>query len=543
MPGYWDRLASSRPTRRRFVAGLGATAVAAALAACSSPHHRDSDPTPAASSRLISYPEDTTSSALNGGTFKGVSHGDVTTFDPLAAGSGLVNNLIAGFTYPRLLKFTGAKYPALPTGDVEGDLAESFELAPDRLTLTFKLRQGLKWEGRPPTNGRAIDAGDVVFSWSKFAKFSPLRGDFQYHPDLGPAAPVDSVSSPDPRTVVFKLKQPDASLLADFAADRYLYIMPRESDGGFDPRIEVRGYGPWIMDQNKPGAFRSWRRNADYHVKGRPFYDSIEMPVIGDYMARLGQFKAGNVWSSVVSQEDVLTTKRTLPSTLLRQADNHATTAGSLSFGYDGNSPWRDDRLRQAVSMSIDRETLVNLNSNRSRFLAEGLPVDIRYHTAVAAGWEGAWIDPTSADFGANGRYFSHDPDEAHKLLAAAGYSDGIDTFLHYAAGSQYGVLYTRTAELDFGHAQRERHPGRARPPRLRERLAAELRQRLHGRPQRRQKGQRLSRHHRANRHGLPDSGEPADRRFPQGRPALRRHDSRRHKPAPRRPRCKPGTA
>src|SRR4051794_22051844 len=92
--GYWARFASARPTRRQFLAGLGATGAAAVLAGCSSPHHNSAVPPPAASNRLLSFPEDTTSSAVNGGVYKGVSHADVTTFDPLAAGSGLVNNLI-----------------------------------------------------------------------------------------------------------------------------------------------------------------------------------------------------------------------------------------------------------------------------------------------------------------------------------------------------------------------------------------------------------------------------------------------------------------
>ena len=42
-----------------------------------------------------------------------------------------------------------------------------------------------------------------------------------------------------------KLKQPDAALLTLLAGWDQLYIMPRESDGGFDPKTNIRGHGPW----------------------------------------------------------------------------------------------------------------------------------------------------------------------------------------------------------------------------------------------------------------------------------------------------------
>ena len=401
---------------------------------------------------LLSRPLDTTSLARSGGTLKSYVSAEVSSFDPLASGTPTTHTHIAAYTYPRLMKFAPALYPDHPKGNVEGDLVETHEISPDRLTVTLRLRQGLKWESRAPTNGRAIDASDVMFSWNKFARSSPFRGELAWAGDSAPGAPVDNVSSPDPRTVVFKLKQVDASFLALLAFDRLFYVVPRESEGGFDPRVETRGFGPWLMAENRPGILRVWSKSPDYYVKSRPFIDKVEQPVVSDYASRLAQFKAGQIWTSVVSQDDVLDTKRDLRELLLRQSDGYSTAPPSLAFGYDNDSPWRDERLRQAASLLIDRETMVDLKTDRGRLEAEGLPVEVRYHSAIGAGWEGVWVDPTDlATFGNEGRFLRFDPVEARKLMAAAGTPEGLETQLHYNGGNEYSPAYTRTAELVSG--------------------------------------------------------------------------------------------
>jgi peptide/nickel transport system substrate-binding protein len=444
VPGYWQRY---RLRRRRFLgalAGFAGTALPVALLACNS---ADDGPLPQLRPEA---PVDSTSRAQAGGTLKTAVPAEVTNLDPLASGSSLTFSLAAAYTYPRLLKFTTALYPENASGSVEGDLAESFELSPDRLQLTFRLRPGPRWDARAPTSGRAIEARDAVFSWNKFAQFSPMRGDVAYHADTAPGGPVEAVSSPDPQTVVLRLKYVDASVLGLLASERHLYVMPTESAGGFDPRTEARGYGPWLLTDSRPGL-RRWTRAPEYHVKGRPFIDRIEAETIADYPARLAHFKAGEVYTSVASQDDILSVLRDQPSLVLRKADTFATSAGSVAFGYN-EAPWRDERVRQAVSHLIDRETLIDIRSNRQRFADAGLDVEIRYHTAVAAGWEGYWLDPRDeGSFGPGARYFRFDPAEARRLLGASGFGSTIETSLHHNAGNEYGPGYTRSAELLSG--------------------------------------------------------------------------------------------
>ncbi len=443
--GYWHRYRLSRRRLLSRAAAVGLGSLSLGAFGCSTAHESG----PAAT--LTEEPENTTSQARAGGTFRSYVAADATNFDPLASSSPATFSHIAAYTYPRLLKFSAAVFPDNATGGVEGDLAESFELSPDRLSLALKLRQGLRWEHRAPTNGRLIDAQDVAYSWNKFARFSPQRYDLAYEKDQAPGSPVDSISSPNPQTVVFKLKQVDASLAGLLASDRLLYVMPRESEKDFDPRVETRGYGPWLMKENRPGL-RIWNKNPDYYVKGRPFADSLEHAIVPEYAVRLAQFRAGLIYTSVVTQDDVLPTKRDLPDLLLRRDANFATAPSTLAFGYDGDSPWKDERVRQAVALLIDRELLIDMKTNRAKFAANGLAVDVRYHSAVGAGWEGYWVDPLDSDkFGPNSRYFQFDRGEAKKLLLAAGFPEGIDTLLHYNAGNEYGAAYTRTAEVTSG--------------------------------------------------------------------------------------------
>lgn len=369
----------------------------------------------------------------------------------LAAQSFLVVSQIGSYTYPRLLKFKAARFPARPMGEVEGDLAESFELSGDKLQITFRLRQGLKWDARAPTNGRAIDSADVLFSWRKFSQASPFRTDIVYHPTLSPGAPVESVSAPDGRTFLVRLRRPDASVLSLFAFDRLFHVMPRESESAFDPRLDVRGYGPWLLEENNPGATRVWRKNSEYYVRGLPYPDRIEQIILSEFGA-LAHFRAGNVWTTVAPPHLVLKTKEEVPDVSIIQEDSYSTSPAFLAFGYEEGSPWRDERVRQALSMLIDRETLISVLGNREGFAAAGLDIAPRYHTVVGAGWEGYWLDPRDATrFGPNAVYYRYDPASARKLLDAAGYGNGLWSPLYVNGGLQYGPGYLRAAEILAG--------------------------------------------------------------------------------------------
>ncbi len=442
---YWTRLNAQRFGRRRALAIGGAAAGAAALlAACGSeggtPASRDK-------SGLISTPVDTTGQAKAGGAVKDFFTGDAVHFDAAASNANGVINWVSAFAYPQMLKLAATKIPRLPEGTIEGEVGESFELSADKLQVTFKLRQGMKWDARSPTNGRLLDAEDVVFSWNKFVQLNQAAGNLAN--SRSPSAPVESLSAPDSKTIVVKLKQPDASILPLFATWDGLYIMPRESAKDFDPRKVVRGHGPWLLESHEPSVRFVYVKNPDYYNKGRPYPDRLEKPIISEYSARLAQFKTGNIYTDTAVSNDQIQTKKDVPAALMQQiATWSASIWNGISFGYEGDSPFKDTRVRQAASMLVDREGYLDVMDNRDVFAAEGIEVPAVLNSIVAPGWTDYWLDPTDEKkFGPNARFLTLNLAEAKKLLTAAGHASGFEYDMYFSTGL-YGATYIKSAEV-----------------------------------------------------------------------------------------------
>ena len=435
---HWEGIARQRLRRRSALVGLG-TALASAgfLAACGGGDSKDST-----TSQSVYKPKDTTAEAKAGGTLKDWQlNGDPSHFDSLAANAVGVNSE----GYPTLLRNTPLKYPAPLDGSIEGNIVESFELSADKLQLTMKLRPSLKWDPRAPTNGRVIDAQDVVFSWEKFARLNPAATDIAFSRNKQAAA--ESVSATDNRTIVMKLARPDATVLPSLVTA--LRVHPKESDGKFDPRNVVRGYGPYFLEEYTPSIRLVWMRNTDYHVKGRPFFDKVERLIIPEPVARLTQFRGGNIYTNGVTLPDVIQTKKDLPQTLLVPSETYDNRQTYVSFGYEGNSPFKDARVRQGMSMVIDRELFADVIEGRDVFKSEGIELPVAFNTVIAASFDGAWLDPKNEkEFGPNVRFLKYDPVEAKRLFTAAGFASGIDFTFGYNTDTNYSAPYLKVVEV-----------------------------------------------------------------------------------------------
>src|SRR5207302_7200595 len=104
-------------------------------------------------------------------------------------------------------------------------------------------------------------------------------------------------------------------------------------------------------------------------------------------------------------------------------------------------------RVRQAISMSWDRDLYFDSLLNVSRFRSDGIPVETRWrtHYGTGAGW---WLDPKGKDFGPNAKYFQHNPGEAKKLLAAAGYPNGFEVTSNQVTGPELGPTPNHAAVI-----------------------------------------------------------------------------------------------
>jgi peptide/nickel transport system substrate-binding protein len=431
---YWSNVMTQRLGRRRALAGAGATAAAAALlAACGGGGGESKGD----SSSLVSNAADTTKQAKRGGIIKDRWSADTPSLEIAAAVAPV--NTPAKQAYSTLVREKPG-YLGPNTGELTSDIAESWEVSPDGLQITMKIRQGVKWHNKAPVNGRAMDIDDVLFSWTRFGQKSSQRTSTLN--TLNPDSPVLSFAATDSKTVVIKLKEPLVYALSIFASfgsfSGAMILVPKETDTTFDPRGDMIGTGPFVLANYTSSVGATMKRNPDYWDKDFALSDQIDLPILPEYAAVLGQLKAGNIYYFAVRGEDILTIKREEPRLQIYENDFTPNTT-ELTFGLlpEGKSPFLDERVRQAYSMSWDRDAYLDTFNNINNFRSEGLPVESRWNSVVSAKWDGVWLDPQGKDFGPNAKYFKHDVAEAKKLLAAAGYPSGFDTNSNYVGGPE----------------------------------------------------------------------------------------------------------
>lgn len=164
--------------------------------------------------------------------------------------------------YSTLLKVDYKKYP-----EIKGDLAESWTVSPDHLTYTFKIHDNVKFHDSTPMTSEDIRASferiinppqGIVSSWRT-----------QYND-------VKSVEAPDPRTVVFTMKAPNAGMLQIFASPwACIYSAARLKENPKYPEEHVMGTGPFRFKEYVPGSHWSGERFDGYFRPGLPYLDGF----------------------------------------------------------------------------------------------------------------------------------------------------------------------------------------------------------------------------------------------------------------------------
>jgi ABC-type transport system substrate-binding protein len=223
-------------------------------------------------------------------------------------------------------------------------------------------------------------------------------------------------------------------MMARFAFQRYLYIMPKEADGGFDAANEMRGSGPWRLVEWEPSVGFTYERNEEWPVApGQPYLDGLKATIIGEYAQRRVQLVAGNLWSdpgsasfSGLTAEDTLAVKKEEPRLAMYADAFPDTRPVFMNFGLLPDSPFHDVRVRRATSMVVDRDLYLDTAYNIPQFQSEGLPVVSNWHTHFAAGEPPYWIDPQGDGLGGASAYFQYNVDEARKMMEAAGVTEPL---------------------------------------------------------------------------------------------------------------------
>src|SRR5262245_34429665 len=241
---------------------------------------------------------------------------------------------------------------------------------------------------------------------------------------------LDRVEAIDRHTVRFTLKEPFAWFLDMLASPMAVCIVARECVEKFgdlrSPEATV-GTGPWMLDSYRPNTGLTLVRNPRYFLPGLPYIDRVEVFVDEDNASRMAAFLGGKYdigWENpgAINRTDWVQIKDTLKKRrpTLQTAEFPANVVTNLVMRTD-KAPFSDVRVRQAISLAIDRQAIVNAVFEGVGVLNPAVPTGLR-----------DWPLPMD-QLGEGGRYFRHDPAAARKLLAEAGYPRGFPAGVDFA--------------------------------------------------------------------------------------------------------------
>ena len=257
----------------------------------------------------------------------------------------------------------------LATYDAAGELvpgtAESWEISDDGLTYTFRIREGARW-----SNGDPVTAADFVFGLQRLV--DPATAAF-YAAELGnvvnAAAIVAGekepeelgVAAPDERTLVISLVRPTPYLLSLLTHPSTFPVhrgAVEQHGDTFARPGNLLSNGAYVLADWEPGAVIELRRNTLYWNDAETSIDAVRYHVVTQELAEYNRYRAGELHiTSTVPPENFGQIRAEFGDEL-----HIAPTLGVYYYGFNlAKPPFRDNpELRQALSMAVDREVLVD---------------------------------------------------------------------------------------------------------------------------------------------------------------------------------------
>jgi len=303
-----------------------------------------------------------------------------------------------GTPYVFLYALHDALAKPLPGNDMAPCLAESWKESTDGLVYEFKLREGLRFH-----NGDPFSAEDVKFSFQRYrGNATKILHDR-----------VKAVEVVDTHRVRFVLHAPWPDFLSFYAtpATGAAWIVPRKyiekvGEEGF--KKHPIGLGPYRFVRMTPGVELVLEANDQYWRK-RPSVRRLIFKGVPDRTTRLAMLKTGEADIAYLMIGVEAETVKADPR--LRLAQVVPSAVWWLDFPEQWGktkSPWQDRRVRLAVNMAIDKQTL-----NQAERLG--------FSRLTGS------IIPSVMDFALRIEPYPYDPTHAKRMLADAGYPNGFD--------------------------------------------------------------------------------------------------------------------
>lgn len=303
---------------------------------------------------------------------------------------------------------------------VEPSLAESWTISKDGLEYIFKLRKGVKFQSNKnfkPT--RDFNADDVLFMFERQWKendpyFRVTSPNHAYFGDMGMPKLLKSVDKVDEYTVKITLNQPEAPFLANLAM-QFAGIQSKEYaiamlKAGTPEKIDQDplGTGAFQVVQYQKDSIIRFKANAQYWA-GKAKIDDLIFSITPDASVRWAKLQKGECHvMPYPNPADLDAIRKDANVTVMEQP--------GLNIGYlaynTTKKPFDDVRVRKAINMAIDKKAIVSA---------------VYLSTGVAAVNP---IPPGQWSYNKNLKDDLYNPEQAKKLLAAAGYPNGFTTDL-----------------------------------------------------------------------------------------------------------------
>ena len=338
--------------------------------------------------------------------------------------------------------------PYIPLRFMTGALAESWEMA-DPLTYVFHLREGVRWHEKAPMNGREFTAQDVVYN---FHRYTGSGSGFTEPGAAGRLAPLESITASDDSTVVVMLTQPMADLPEVLLVNWFSFMLPPEvieQHGDLTDCDNMVGTGPYMLTEWVENSSMTYSKNPDYwdydekYPDNRlPYIDQINRLIMPEKETQLAALRSGRLdyigqsGGGQLQAAQVESLQRTNPDIVVYPWAFRSET--SVAFNVRHPSPFQDIRVRKAMQMAIDLETI-----NNTYFGGFGMTTP---QGIIGDGLQGYFV-PFEEWPEATRNVFTYDPEGAEALLDEAGYPRGAD-------GVRFKAVHNPLTAWDMGYQE-----------------------------------------------------------------------------------------